>query len=47
MGWDWENPLEEEISNHSSILTWKIPWKEEPGEPQSMGVPKSWTCFSD
>ena len=25
----WEDPLEEEIATHSSILTWKIPWAEE------------------
>ena len=28
---DWEDPLEEEIATHSSILAWKIPWTEEPG----------------
>ena len=27
----WEDPLEEEIATHSSILAWKIPWTEEPG----------------
>ena len=26
-----EDPLEEEIATHSNILTWKIPWTEEPG----------------
>ena len=26
-----EDPLEKEIATHSSILTWKIPWTEEPG----------------
>ena len=26
-----ENPLEKEMATHSSILTWKIPWTEEPG----------------
>ena len=26
-----EDPLEEEVETHSSILTWKIPWTEEPG----------------
>ena len=31
-----EDPLEEEIATHSSILTWKIPWTEEPGR-QSTG----------
>ena len=32
-----EDPLEEEMATHSSILAWKIPWTEEPGGPQSMG----------
>ena len=32
-----ECPLEEEMSTHSSILAWKIPGTEEPGELQSMG----------
>ena len=32
-----EDPLEEEMAIHSSILAWKIPWTEEPGELQSMG----------
>ena len=27
----WEDPLEKEIATHSSILTWKISWTEEPG----------------
>ena len=27
----WEGPLEKEMANHSSILSWKIPWTEEPG----------------
>ena len=27
----WEDPLEEEMVTHSSILTWSIPWTEEPG----------------
>ena len=27
-----EDPLEEEMATHSSILAWKIPWTEEPGE---------------
>ena len=33
-----EDPLGEEIAAHSSILTWKIPWIEEPGRLQSMGL---------
>ena len=34
---DWEDPLEEDIATHSSILAWEIPWTEEPGRLQSMG----------
>ena len=33
----WEDPLEKEMATHSSILTWRIPWTEEPGGLQSMG----------
>ena len=33
-----EDPLEEEMAAHSSILAWKIPWAEEPSGLQSMGV---------
>ena len=32
-----EDPLEKETATHSSILAWRIPWTEEPGELQSMG----------
>ena len=32
-----EDPLEEEMATHSSILAWRIPWTEEPGRLQSMG----------
>ena len=35
--WVGKNPLEKEMATHSSILTWKIPWTEEPGRLQSMG----------
>ena len=31
-----EDPLEEGMATHSSILAWKIPWTEEAGRPQSM-----------
>ena len=31
-----EDPLEEEMATHSSILAWEIPWTEEPGGLQSM-----------
>ena len=33
----WEDPLEESTATHSSILTWRIPWTEEPARMQSMG----------
>ena len=33
-----EDPLEKEMATHSSILAWKIPWMEEPGRLQSMGL---------
>ena len=33
----WEDPLEEEMVTHSSILAWRIPWTEEPHGLQSMG----------
>ena len=32
-----EDPLEEEMAIHSSILAWRIPWTEEPGRLQSLG----------
>ena len=33
-----EVPLEKEMETHSSILAWKIPWAEEPGRLQCMGL---------
>ena len=33
-----EDPLEEEMATHSSILAWRIPWTEEPGGLQSIGL---------
>ena len=33
----WEDPLEEGMATHSSILAWRIPWTEEPGRLQSIG----------
>ena len=39
---NWEDPLENGIATHSSILAWRIPWTEEPGRLQSMGL-KDWT----
>ena len=35
-----EDPLEEEITSHSSIVAWEIPWTEEPGGLQSRGLQK-------
>ena len=32
-----EDPLEEEMTTHSRILAWRIPWTEEPGGLQSLG----------
>ena len=37
---DQEDPLEEGMAIHSSILAWEIPWIEKPGRLQSMGVSK-------
>ena len=37
-----EDPLEESMATHSSILAWEIPWAEEPGRLQAMG-PQSQT----
>ena len=34
----WEDPLEEEMATHSTILAWRIPWTEEPGGLQSTGL---------
>ena len=34
----WEDPLEKEMATHSITLVWKIPWTEEPGRLQSMGL---------
>ena len=34
---DEDDPLEESMVTHSSILAWRIPWTEEPGGLQSMG----------
>ena len=33
-----DDPLEKEMATHSSILAWRIPWTEEPGGLQSMGL---------
>ena len=36
----WEDPLEKGMATHFSILAWRIPWTEEPGRLQSMGLQK-------
>ena len=36
-----ENPLEKGMATHSSILAWRIPWTEEPGQLQSLGCKES------
>ena len=38
-----EDPLEKETATHSSILVWEIPWTEEPGQLQTMGLQESGT----
>ena len=43
----WEDPQEEEMATHLSILTWEIPGIEEPGGLKSMGSQKSQTRLSD
>ena len=44
-----EDPLEKEMATRSSILAWRIPWKEEPGRitEESMGLQKSQTQLSN
>ena len=37
----WEDPLEEEMANQSSILACRVPWTEESGRPQFMGLQES------
>ena len=43
----WEDPLEEEMVTHSSVLAWEIPQTEEPGGLQSMDSQKCGTQPSD
>ena len=40
---DWENPLEEGMATHSSILAWRIPMDREAWWATVRGVAKSWT----
>ena len=37
LGWE-EDPMEEDMATHSTVLAWKIPWTEEPGGLQLMGL---------
>ena len=37
---DWKDPLEKGMATHSSILAWRIPWTEEPGRLQAIGLPR-------
>ena len=41
-----EESLEKGLATYSSILSWRIPWTEEPGGIQSMEVTKSWTQYN-
>ena len=41
-----EDPLEKRMATHSSILAWRIPWTEEPGRLQSIGL-NTGTLVSD
>ena len=41
----WEDPLEKEMAIHSSTIAWKIPWTEEPGRLQSMGLQYIYICM--
>ena len=44
---DWEDPLEEEMATHPSILAWKIPCTEGAWQAIVHGVKKSWTQLSN
>ena len=39
----WGRSLEGVTATHTSILAWRIPWTEEPGGLQSIGLQKNWT----
>ena len=43
----WEDPLEQGMATHSSILAWKIPWTEKPDGLQSMGLQRIGHDWSD
>ena len=43
----WEDPLEKGTATHSSVPAWRIPWTEEPGRLQSMGLQsRTWLTFA-
>ena len=44
---DREDPLQKEMETHSNIISWEIPWTEEPDGLQAMGLQKSQTQLSD
>ena len=44
---DWEDPLEEDMTTHSSILAWRIPMDRGAWQAMVHGVAKSWTRLSD
>ena len=43
----WENALEKEMTTHSSVLAWEMPWIEEPGGLESIGTQKIQTGLSE
>ena len=43
----WEDPQEKEMASHFSILAWRIPWTEEPGGLQSIGLHRVRNDFND
>ena len=43
----WEDPLEEGTAIHSSVLAWRIPWKDEPGGLQFKGLHRVGLDWSD
>ena len=45
--WVRKIPWRKKMETHSSILSWRIPWIEEPGRLQSTGLPRVWEDWSD
>ena len=43
----WEDRLEKGMATHSRILAWRIPWTEEPGGLQYLGLQNSQMSLSD